>query len=76
MSTIGVKIDQLHTLREQKRQLEEQVKQLQGQMAELENEIIEQMDKQGVSQSTGVNATVSISSSTRPSRPPSGWPWP
>ncbi len=67
MSTIGVKIDQLHTLREQKRQLEEQVKQLQGQMAELENELIEQMDKQGVSRSTGVNATVSISSSTRPS---------
>lgn len=67
MSTIGAKIDQLHNLREQKRQLEEQVKQLQGQMAELENELIEQMDKQGVSRSTGVNATVSISSSTRPS---------
>ncbi len=67
MSTIGAKIDQLHNLREQKRQLEEQVKQLQAQMAELENDLIEDMDKQGVSKSTGALATVSISSNVRPS---------
>lgn len=67
MSTIGAKIDQLHNLREQKRHLEEQVKQLQAQMAELENELIEDMDKQGVSKSTGALATVSISSNVRPS---------
>ena len=67
MSTIGAKIDQLHSLREQKRQLEEQVKQLQAQMAELENDLIEDMDKQGVSKSTGALATVSISSNVRPS---------
>lgn len=67
MSTIGVKIDQLHNLREQKRQLEEQVKQLQAQMADLENDLIEDMDKQGVSKSTGALATVSISSNVRPS---------
>ena len=67
MSTIGAKIDQLHNLREQKRHLEEQVKQLQAQMAELENELIEDMDKQGVSKSTGALATVSISSQDRPS---------
>ena len=67
MSTIGAKIDQLHNLREQKRRLEEQVKQLQAQMAELENDLIEDMDKQGVSKSTGALATVSISSNVRPS---------
>lgn len=67
MSTIGAKIDQLHNLREQKRQLEEQVKQLQAKMAELENDLIEDMDKQGVSKSTGTLATVSISSNVRPS---------
>ena len=67
MSTIGAKIDQLHNLREQKRQLEEQVKQLQARMAELENDLIEDMDKQGVSKSTGALATVSISSNVRPS---------
>lgn len=67
MSTLGAKIDQLHNLREQKRSLEGQVKQLQEQMADLENDLIEQMDKQGVSRSTGLAATVSISSSVRPS---------
>lgn len=67
MSTIGAKIDLLHALREQKRALEEQIKQLQAQMAELENDLIEDMDKQGVSKSTGALATVSISSNVRPS---------
>ena len=67
MSTIGAKIDQLHDLREQKRELEEQVNQLKAQMAELENELIAEMDKQGVTKSTGGAATVSISSTVRPS---------
>lgn len=67
MSTIGVKIDQLHALREQKRALEEQIKQLSGQMDELENQLIDQMDKEGVTKSTGNSATVSISTSVKPS---------
>ena len=67
MSTIGVKIDQLHALREQKRALEEQIKQLSGQMDELENQLIDQMDKEGVTKSTGNAATVSISTSVKPS---------
>ena len=67
MSTIGAKIDQLHSLRDQKRLLEEQVDQLKKQMALLENDLIEDMDKQGVNKSTGTNATVSISTSVRPS---------
>ena len=67
MSTIGVKIDQLHALREQKRAFEEQIKQLSGQMDELENQLIDQMDKEGVTKSTGNAATVSISTSVKPS---------
>lgn len=67
MSTIGAKIDKLQALREKKRVLEEQVKDLQQQMAAMETELIEDMDAQGVLKSTGHNATVSISSVTRPS---------
>ena len=67
MSTIGVKIDKLHVLREQKRALEEQIKQLSGQMDELENQLIDQMDKEGVTKSTGNAATVSIITSVKPS---------
>lgn len=67
MSTIGVKIDQLHALREQKRALEEQIKQLSEQMNELENQLIDQMDKEGVTKASGRAATVSIITSVKPS---------
>lgn len=67
MSTIGAKIDLLHALREQKRALEEQIKQLSGQMAVLESNLIDQMDEEGVSKSTGNTATVSIATSVKPS---------
>jgi len=67
MSTIGVKIDQLHALREQKRALEEQIKQLSEQMNELENQLIDQMDKEGVTKASGRAATVSITTSVKPS---------
>lgn len=67
MSTIGVKIDKLHALREDKRAREEEIKQLNEQMDLLENELIAQMDKEGVSKSTGVAASVAISISVKPS---------
>lgn len=67
MSTIGVKIDRLHALREQKRALEEQIKQLSEQMDELENQLIAQMDKEGVTKASGRAATVSITTSVKPS---------
>ncbi len=67
MSTIGVKIDKMHKLREDKRKLEEQVKDVQAKMAALEIELIAAMDKQGVNKSTGALATVSISENIRPS---------
>ena len=67
MSTIGAKIDALHDLREQKRALEEQIKEIVGQASELENALMEQMDTEGVSKSTGNSATVSITLSVKPS---------
>lgn len=66
MSTIGDKIDALHDLREQKRKLEEQVKQVQHKMDSVELELLEQMDKQGVTKSTGGKATVSVTESVKP----------
>ena len=67
MSTIGAKIDKLHDLREQKRALEEQIKEIVGKASELENALMEQMDTEGVSKSTGNSATVSITLSVKPS---------
>lgn len=66
-ATIGSTIDKYHALREKKRKLEEQVKKLSDQMAQLEAELIEQMDKQGISKSTGKLATVSVTTSVKPS---------
>lgn len=67
MTTIGAKIDNLHSLREQKRLLEEQVKAVSDQMYAEELELIAQMDSEGVNKSTGNLATVSIGESIKPS---------
>lgn len=67
MSTVGAKIDTLHALREEKRLLEEQVKAKAQEIDLAENELIEQMDQQNITKSTGSKATVSISTSVKPS---------
>lgn len=67
MSTVGAKIDSLHALREEKRLLEEQVKAKAQEIDLAENELIEQMDQQNITKSTGSKATVSISTSVKPS---------
>ena len=67
MSTVGVKIDALHALREEKRQLEELLKAKAQEISLAENELIEQMDQQNITKSTGSKATVSISTSVKPS---------
>jgi hypothetical protein len=66
MNKIGAKIDQLHKLREKKRALEEQVNAVSHEMALIEAALMEQMDSEGVSKSTGHLATVSISDSIKP----------
>ncbi len=67
MSTVGVKIDVLHALREEKRQLEELLKAKAQEIDLAENDLIEQMDQQNITKSTGSRATVSISTSVKPS---------
>ena len=67
MSTVGVKIDALHALREEKRQLEELLKAKAQEIDLVENDLIEQMDQQNITKSTGSKATVSISMSVKPS---------
>ena len=67
MSTVGAKIDVLHALREEKRQLEELLKAKAQEIDLAENDLIEQMDQQNITKSTGSKATVSISTSVKPS---------
>ena len=67
MSTVGAKIDALHALREDKRQLEELLKAKAQEVDLMENELIELMDQQNITKSTGSKATVSISTSVKPS---------
>ena len=67
MSTVGVKIDALHALREEKRQLEKLLKAKAQEIDLAENDLIEQMDQQNITKSTGSKATVSISTSVKPS---------
>ena len=67
MSTVGAKIDALHALREEKRQLEELLKAKAQEIDLAENGLIEQMDQQNITKSTGSKATVSISTSVKPS---------
>lgn len=67
MSTVGAKIDALHALREEKRQLEELLKAKVQEIDLAENDLIELMDQQNITKSTGSKATVSISTSVKPS---------
>ena len=65
--TIGARIDSLHNLREAKRLLEQKVKEVSEEMCAMEAELLEIMDKEGVSKSTGNLATASVSESVKPS---------
>ena len=67
MSTVGAKIDALHALREDKRQLEGLLKAKAQEIDLAENELIEQMDQQNITKSTGSKATVSITTAVKPS---------
>jgi hypothetical protein len=64
--TLGTLIDQASEIREQKRELERQIKQKNEALDELEQQIIEALDKQGVTSSTGRRATGSITESVVP----------
>jgi hypothetical protein len=64
--TLGSLIDQASSLRERKRALEEQAKVVGAELQELEAKIIEALDKEGVTSSTGRLATGSVTESVVP----------
>ena len=66
MSSLGDKIDALHELREQKRALEDQVKGVQALMEAAQAALIQQMEQEGVSKSTGKRASVAVMDSVVP----------
>ena len=66
MSTVGAKIDALHALREEKRKIESKLSEKVSEIAALEGELMDQMDAQNITKSTGSSATVSISVSVKP----------
>lgn len=66
MSTVGAKIDALHALREEKRKIESKLSEKVSEIAALEEELMDQMDVQNITKSTGSKATVSISVSVKP----------
>lgn len=61
---LGALIDQMHSLREKKRELEASVKDLEGRASLIEVQIMESMAEQGLEKMSGALATVSITSTT------------
>ena len=62
-ATLGALIDAIHLEREKKRLVEEDVKKISERIAELEEQIMAQLDEQGLTQSRGSKASVSVTSS-------------
>lgn len=62
--SLGALIDQMHGLREKKRELEASIKDLEGQATLLETQIMDGMAEQGLEKMSGTVGTVSITSST------------
>lgn len=62
-ATLGALIDAIHTKREEKRLVEEDVKKIDAEISDLEKQIMEALDAQGITQSKGAKASVSITSS-------------
>lgn len=63
-ASLGTLIDQMHSLREKKRELEASIKDLEGQATLLETQIMDGMAEQGLEKMSGTVGTVSITSST------------
>lgn len=67
MNTINQKIEKMYTIREKVRKLEQSIKELNEQKDTIAAELIEQMDAEGVTKSTGKNASVTLTESVVPS---------
>ena len=66
MKTIGAKIDKLQVLREARKELEAQAKAIKEESDVIEAELMEQMNKEGVTKSSGRLATASINDTEQP----------
>lgn len=62
--SLGALVDQMWSLREQKRELDASIKDLEGQIADKESLIMEQMASQGLDKMSGALASVSITTNT------------
>jgi len=67
LDTIGKKIDTMWKLREQVRKYEQEIKLLNEERDGIERELLEQMDKEGVTKSSGGKASVTVSENVKPS---------
>lgn len=63
---LGTLVDELHALREQKRAKEEELKAIEQEMADKERDLLNRMEREGVSKMSGSAATVSMSESVKP----------
>lgn len=61
---LGGQIDELHNLREQKRELEAKVTEIETRITAAQEALLERLEEDGVDKASGKKATVSISSST------------
>lgn len=67
MTTLGAEIDDLWAVRESKRRIEEQLTEIKKTIAEKEKLLLERMDREGLSKSTGSCATISVTENVKPS---------
>lgn len=65
-ASLGTKIDELHDLREHIRAEEAKLNELKSKRSELEQVILDMMDAEEITKSTGNKATVSVSTQTVP----------
>jgi hypothetical protein len=66
-TSIGAKIDAMFKLREEIRKHEAEIKEITAKKDALEAELLEQMDKENVTKSTGGKASVTVSENIKPS---------
>ena len=65
--TLGSRIDALHKMKVHQKTLKKELTDLKSQIREIEDLIMEDLDKQDITKSSGSSATVSISHATKPS---------
>ena len=66
-SSIGSKIDAMFKIREKIRVLEGEIKELTAEKDEIEATLLEQMDAEGITKSSGGKASVTVSENIKPS---------